>query len=155
MLAYRMCENAYANTLKASGLLGRWNSKGNEVLYCCNDAALAYLENMIRRSGIGFSNLFSLMTIEYPDKLSMLLLREGDPMLTAGWNDKTSYKVSQSIGDEWYTYNKACILKVPSVLIPQSYNIVFNTKHPDFTQVKLISVSPFIPDARLETIVKK
>ena len=155
MLAYRMCENAFADNLKVSGHPGRWNSKGNEVLYCCNDASLAYLENMIRRAGIGFSNLFSLMTIEYPDSLSVEYLQLGNPKLLKGWDNRTSYTVSQAIGDAWYSANTACILKVPSVLIPQSYNIVFNTKHPEFVKVKLIDVSPIIPDVRMEEIVKK
>ena len=149
-----MYESAYAANLKASGFPGRWNSKGNEEIYCCNDASFAYLENMIRRSGICFSNLFSLMTIDYPNVLSILWLQAGDQKPEAGWKHKTSYSVSQPIGDAWYAANKACIIKVPSVLIPQSFNIVFNTKHPDFKRVKLINVAQFIPNERFEVPVK-
>jgi RES domain-containing protein len=155
MLAYRMCENAYAKTLTASGFPARWNSKGNEVLYCSNDAALTCFENMLRRGGLGFANLYSLMTIEYPDNISIEWLQPGDPKLLPGWDDKTSYKVSQPIGDTWYTGNLSCILKVPSVVLPEAYNIVFNTKHPEFKKVKLLKAQLFLPDGRLEDILKK
>lgn len=46
------------------------------------------------------------------------------------------------------------MLKVPSVL-PENHNIIINTTHPDFKNVKLIDVLDYEPDERLEKILKK
>ncbi len=42
------------------------------------------------------------------------------------------------------------ILRVPSAVIPQEYNYIINTRHPDFlTKVKLLRIEDYFWDERL------
>jgi RES domain-containing protein len=44
---------------------------------------------------------------------------------------------------------KTMLLKVPSTIIEQEYNVLLNPLHPAFLQVRLLAIDPFGFDARL------
>jgi RES domain-containing protein len=71
MLIYRIVHKIYSGTLFASGIQGRWNSAGNKVLYAAESIPLAFLENMVRRQGVGFNSDFQIMFISVPDPVSV------------------------------------------------------------------------------------
>ena len=137
----------------ASGMEGRWNSKGNKVLYCAESIALAFLENMIRRQGVGFNDDFKTMFIEIPSKSTTSNIYIED--LEAGWRDFNNYPKCQALGDKWYDERKNLLLKVPSAVLPEAYNFVIHTEHPDYKKVKIIEVTNLVPDPRIEDILKK
>lgn len=153
MLVYRIVHKKYANSLFASGMEGRWNSKGNKVLYCAESIPLAFLENMIRRQGVGFNDDFKIMFIEIPAKAATTSLSIAD--LEEGWRDFNNYPTCQSAGDKWYDERKNLLLKVPSAVLPESFNFVINTEHPDYKKVKIVDVTKLVPDKRIEDILKK
>ena len=153
MLVYRIVQKKYSDTLFASGIEGRWNSKGNKVLYCSESIALAFLENMVRRQGIGFNMSFKIMIIKVPSKLRITLIDTGD--LSKGWRDSKNYLLCQSQGDAWYRNCKTLLLKAPSAVLPESFNYVINTEHTDYKKVKLIETTDLIPDERIEKILKR
>lgn len=152
MLVFRIAHKKYAENLSVSGLSGRWNSNGKLVLYTSENISLALLENMVYRVGTGFNNDFKIMVIEVPDAS----LEEIDPKkLPKNWREIESYSVSQEIGDSWYDQQKSLLLKIPSSVLPENFNIVINTTHMDFKKVKLLDVVDYEPDERLEKILKK
>jgi RES domain-containing protein len=153
MLVYRIVHKKYSTSLFASGMEGRWNSKGNKVLYCAESIALAFLENMIRRQGVGFNEDFKTMFIEIPSKTTTSNIYIEN--LEAGWRDFNNYPRCQALGDKWYDERKNLLLKVPSAVLPEAYNFVINTKHPDYKKVKIIEVTNLVPDPRIEDILKK
>lgn len=153
MLVYRIVHKNYSDTLSASGMAGRWNSKGNKVIYCSQSIALAFLENMIRRQGVGFNNNFKIMFIQIPDETEITTVNETN--LDKDWRNFNNYSSCQSVGDLWFTKGANLLLKVPSAVLPEEYNYVINTWHKDYKKVKLIEVSNLFPDARIEEILKK
>ncbi|HUZ60363.1 MAG TPA: RES family NAD+ phosphorylase [Hanamia sp.] len=153
MLVYRIVQKKYSKTLFVSGMEGRWNSKGNKVLYCAESIAVAFLENMIRRQGVGFNDDFKIMIIEIPTKAGITFFNVED--LEPGWRNSDNYSKCQKAGDEWYIACKNLLLKVPSAVLPESYNYVINTEHPEYKKVKLIEVTNLVPDERIEEILKK
>jgi RES domain-containing protein len=153
MLAYRIVFKKYSKKLIAPGIPGRWNGNGRKVIYCAESVALAFLENMIRRQGVGFNQDFKTMILEIPDDLKMDTVRPDK--LPAGWRGFTDYSVCQAIGNTWYDAGSIPILKVPSAVLPESFNYVINSLHPGFKKIKLIQVTTFIPDERIETLLKK
>jgi RES domain-containing protein len=52
-------------------------------------------------------------------------------------------------GDAWLAEARSAVLRVPSVLVPHSWNVLFNPNHPDATGALLRSVEPFGFDPRL------
>ena len=152
MLVYRIVHKKYSQTLFASGLPGRWNSKGNKVLYCAESISLAFLENLIRRKGLGFNDDFKIMFIEVPAKTKLTIIIPDDP--DEGWRDFDNYSKCQVAGDKWYDENMSLLLKTPSAVLPEAFNYVINTLHSDFRKVKLLEVTDLIPDERIEEILK-
>lgn len=153
MLAYRITLKQYCNKLFAPGIAGRWNEAGRKVIYCAESIALAFLENMVRRQGVGFNDDFKTMILEIPDDLKIQIVTADD--LPDGWRKFTDYSKCQPIGNSWYDAGAIPILKVPSAVLPESFNYVINSLHPDFKKIKLAKVTDFIPDERIEKLLKK
>ena len=152
MLVYRIVHKLYSKNLIASGAGGRWNSSGNKVVYAAESIALAFLENMIRRQGIGFNLDFKIMIIDIPATASITEIKEN--ALESGWRNFNDYSKCDVLGDQWYNESKALILKIPSAVLPGSFNFVMNTLHPDFDKIKLAGVTDLVPDERIEEILK-
>jgi len=151
MLVYRIVHSKYSNDLYASGMKGRWNGSGRKVIYTGESIAIALLENMVRRQGVGFNNDFKTMLIEIPDgtaisKIDIATLKDG-------WR-KNNDSQCQYLGDLWYDSGKTMILKVPSAILPQASNYILNSTHPDYGTVKIIAVTDLAPDERIEDILK-
>ena len=153
MLIFRITPKKYSRSLVAPGLPGRWNGAGRKVIYAAESIPLAFMENMIRRKGLGFNDLFAIMLIDVPDKLT---ISETDlKKLPKNWRDYKDYSRCQAIGNNWYDTGSTAILKVPSAILPSGFNYVLNTTHPDFKKIRLAGTSPLIPDERIEDLLKK
>ena len=152
MLAYRIVHKSHGKSLIASGLPGRWNSVGNKVVYCAESVALAMLENMVRRQGVGFNTDFCTMVLEIPGSLNIQVVKANE--LEAGWRNIRDYTKCQPIGNAWYNEKLYPVLKVPSAVLPESANFVLNTTHKDFKKVKVLHVAGLVPDTRIEEILK-
>lgn len=130
MLVYRIVHHLYSNNLNASGLKGRWNSAGKEVIYAAESIPLAFLENLVRRQGVGFNKDFKTMIIDIPASIKVATIELVD--LPVGWRNFNNYAACQTLGDEWYNKAKNLVLKVPSAVLPEAYNYVINTSLPEF-----------------------
>ncbi len=153
MLAYRITLKQYSNKFFAPGLAGRWNGSGRKVIYCAESIPLAFLENMVRRQGVGFNDDFKIMILEIPDNLKIQTILTGD--LPAGWRQFTDYSKCQPIGNAWYDEGILPLMKVPSAVLPESFNYVINSTHPGFNDIKLVKVTDLFPDERIEELLKK
>ncbi|HEY2650146.1 MAG TPA: RES family NAD+ phosphorylase [Puia sp.] len=153
MLVYRIVHKLYSKKIIAPGFAGRWNGSGRKVVYCAESIALAFLENMIRRQGIGFNQDFKTMILEIPESLKIQSVLFKD--LPNGWRKFNDYSKSQPIGNSWYDEGIFPILKVPSAVLPESYNYVLNATHPDCRKIKLLKTTDLIPDERIEDLLKK
>lgn len=152
MLAFRIAHYKYAHSLSVSGFEGRWNSKGKLVLYASENIAASLLENIIYRTGTGFNNDYKIMVIYHPEEHIEQIITSNLPQ---DWRSMESYDQLQKIGNSWYDEQRSLCLKVPSSILPDNYNIIFNTTHPEFKNVKLIDVLDYEPDERLEKLLKK
>ncbi|WHF52105.1 RES family NAD+ phosphorylase [Chryseobacterium gotjawalense] len=152
MLVFRIAHKKYAENLSVSGLSGRWNSNGKLVLYTSENISLALLENMVYRCGTGFNHDYKIMIIEISSKSMEQIDAK---KLPKNWRGTEFYSELQNRGDFWYDRRTTLMLKVPSSVLPENHNIIINTTHPDFKNVKLIDVLDYEPDERLEKILKK
>ncbi len=153
MLVYRIVHRIHSKQLFASGIKGRWNSMGKKVLYAAESIPLAFLENMVRRQGVGFNTDFHIMIIEIPDKTSIATIDVST--LAEGWRHVNDYSICQPLGDTWYDAAKTLVLKVPSAILPESFNYVMNTEHKDFGSIKLVATTDLVPNERIEDILKR
>ncbi|MCD8540431.1 MAG: RES family NAD+ phosphorylase [Leadbetterella sp.] len=153
MLVYRIVHKKYADSLFASGMEGRWNSEGRKVLYTSGSISLAYLETLHHRRGLGFNNDFRIMVIYLPSHASFQDIASSQ--LPAGWRSFRNYEFSQHIGDDWFNRAEHLCLRVPSAVVPENQNVVINTLHKDYKKVTLAETLDFLPDGRLEEVIKR
>ncbi len=153
MLVYRITHKNYSKNLFASGIKGRWNSSGKMVIYCDESIPLAFLENMVRRQGVGFNEDFKIMIIEIPDDLAITTITVSQ--LKEGWRDFRDYSLCQLEGDKWYNEGKTALLKIPSAVLQECFNYVINTEHMDYKKINLVETANLIPDKRIEDILKR
>ena len=153
MLLYRITHKKFSAQLYVSGMEGRWNRAGNKVIYCAESIALAFLENMIRRQGVGFNTDFKIMIIQVPDTLKFTVVNPKN--LRPGWRDFNDYSQCQLLGDKWFQERHTAVLQVPSAVLPENNNYVFDTEHKDYKLIQLIQTVDLVHDERIEDIVKR
>lgn len=146
MLVYRIVREKFSYDLSASGFRNRWNEDGQHVIYTSDSRSLACLENLVHRSHSGSNGLFRLMVISVPDNLAISCITEDQ--LPKDWKGEFCEECLQ-IGSRWYIKNESPILKVPTTIIPDEWNYVLNTKHPDFEKITLERTEEFDFDERL------
>ena len=154
MLLYRITHTKYATgELYASGRSGRFNSEGRKVIYTAGSISLALLENMVHSKGEGLEDLFRTLVIYAPEDIDVTAIAKKD--LPAGWNSDHSYCHTQPIGDAWFDNATTAILRVPSAIVPQEYNYILNTEHPDFKKIITVDVLPLYADSRIDELITK
>lgn len=147
MEVFRITKAKFADQLYAPGMEGRWNQRGEEVIYTASSRSLACLENLAHKGGRGGIETFRTMVIYVPERLAIQHINLRN--LQTGWNQITLHKQCQQIGSDWYVAKDTPVLKVPSAVIPDEFNYVLNARHPEFKEIKLIAVLPFAFDKRL------
>ncbi|MCB0819612.1 MAG: RES family NAD+ phosphorylase [Bacteroidetes bacterium] len=146
---FKIAEAKFAFSLNASGKANRWNKPGEFVIYASQSRALATLEMVARRSMIMPGKLdYKMMVIQVEDSASVQEISQAQ--LPASWNALSKYPTLQELGSGWYQSQNTLLLKVPSAIIPEEFNFVINTLHPEFeSRLKLIQTSDYFWDQRL------
>lgn len=148
MLVYRICLAKYADDLFASGYRARWNYRDQFVIYTAATRALACLENVVHRSGEGLTDQFRVLIIEIPDDL---LIEEITPaQLPQQWEQASRYAQCQPLGDAWYRRRSSAVLRVPSSIVPQEFNYILHSRHPDFKRIRIVAREEFRFDSRIK-----
>ena len=118
---------------------GRWNSPGRALVYTTAEAALTVLEVRVH---------LDLPPELLPDDYVLLTLEEPDALLEQG-PSLTEPQACRVFGDQWLIEQRSALLQVPSVIVPESANVLLNPAHPDALAVQMIHQRPFSFDARL------
>ena len=72
-----------------------------------------------------------------------------DPAKLVGWDAEPAGKVSLDWGSLWATGKSSLLAKVPSIIVPEEWNVLINPAHPDFVSVKATKVRKWLYDMRL------
>jgi len=137
-------------TLDGSGGLfvsGRWHSKGRPVVYCSENPATALLEILVHMEidSEDRPENFQLLKIAVPDLLSVAIQDVSE--LGSDWaNDVWA---TQAVGDAWVALRRSALLRVPSVLVPETWNVLINPAHPDARLLRIETIYQHPFDVRL------
>lgn len=148
MRVFRLSKRKYSSKLDGKGAAkygNRWNSKGVEILYTAGSRALALVEVAVHLPLATLPKDFMMMTVEIPPPVSIETLDLGQ--LPEGWSSIPT--ATQQIGDQFIESERACVLKVPSAVVPGDFNYLINPDHAEFTQVEIVEVVDFHFDKRL------
>jgi RES domain-containing protein len=139
MIAWRISRAAFADLSGTGARLygGRWNSPGRALIYAAETAALAVLEVRVH---------LDLTPDLLPDDYVLTGIAIDGPDIEAL---DTLPEAPQAIGDEWLAEARSPVLRVPSFIVPESFNLLINPAHPQAAGLKVASQRPFRFDARL------
>ncbi len=90
-------------------------------------------------------NNFRLIQIQGPEGLSMTTVLPEE--LSENWPD--DLVATQRVGDRWLATRRSLLLRVPCVLIPETWNVVINPLHPEATLLKISAGYEHAFDLRL------
>jgi RES domain-containing protein len=126
---------------------GRWNAKGTPMVYTSATlslAALEYLVNVGREDVPG--DLVSIWA-DVPAAVSRRELAIKD--LPARWRAYPAPEKLAAIGTGWAASLETAVLIVPSAVIPEEKNWLWNPRHPDTRRIAIGKKAPFSFDPRL------
>ncbi|MEO1010653.1 MAG: RES family NAD+ phosphorylase [Bacteroidota bacterium] len=148
MDVYRISSEKYAKNLSASGAPNRWNRENQYVIYTASSRSLATLEMVAHRNAIMGGLRYQMMVIRLPERKGFIKTLSLES-LPKNWQTLKKFSLTQNYGSAWYLNLESVVLAVPSALIPQEFNFIVNTKHPDFSEVELVSAEKYDWDKRL------
>jgi len=62
---------------------------------------------------------------------------------------------TRQIGDVWAEEGRSLALRVPSVVLPHSFNFLINPNHPAYNSGRVQSVGPFQYDQRITALIEQ
>ena len=130
-----------AGGLRASG---RWHHRGKRIVYCAPNPATALLEILVHAE-IDIQDIpvtIRYLEIEAPDSIALESL---DISAGAGWQTEKSRRA----GDEWLSSKRSALLRVPSVIVPATWNVLINPAHLESAHIRIVHTHRHAFDRRL------
>ncbi len=150
MKVYRWIKEKYKDDLTGKGAEkagGRWNSKGQAMLYTSESRSLCTAEIAVHTPLGNIPLDYFLITIEIPDTIDINELEIVD--LPIDWKAIPHSNSTQLIGDKFLEDGKYLLMKVPSVVVQGDFNFLINPAHKLFSKISIFKTEQFEFDERL------
>lgn len=142
MKIFRMHRSVRApsNYLGAMDAGGRWNSIGTPMLYTAQYLSLACVEVLVHLDKSDLPRDYAWSHADVSDELEQLSV-----------SDLSHVSSCQLAGDRWVRESGQLAIRVPSVVIPEEFNILLNPTHAHYGSVQWTVPRLFRFDPRLFT----
>ena len=150
MFVYRIAKKEHATLDGMGGMFGpgRWHEKGNLVIYTSEHASLAAWEKIVHVASFeNLPNNLLLFKIEIPDRIEIQSIPQ--KVLVKDWDCFPFSSETANYGTSFLRKKEHLALKIPSIIIPDEYNVILNPLHPDIQACKVINTTQFIFDMRI------
>lgn len=143
MTLWRISQHADLSGVGGLYAGGRWHSRGQRVVYLADHPASCLLEMLVQGARLG----------AVPETYQWLRIDSADvPIadvsgLPYRWRDESG--ATRAVGDAWLRSAATALLRVPSVIVPESSNYLLNPAHSDAARCQLSSAIRFPLDPRL------
>ena len=149
---WRISKRKYADTAfsgeGARRVGGRWNSRGQGMVYTSGTLSLAALEVFVHMEVEDVATMLAWIRVDVPIDVKIEYLEVAQ--LPPDWRNIPAPAVLATImGDRWFRSGSTAILAVPSVVIPMEFNYLINPSHPDFVKLRVKLPQPSELDPRL------
>jgi len=138
MIVYRIAKTKHIHDLSGSGARvygGRWNDKGIAIIYTSESRALATVEYLVHVPLSIVPSHISIASIKIPDGVTPKEISISD--LPASWRDYPPPSELARLGTHWALTNDTLLLRVPSAVVGQEFNILINPSHRDMRHVTI------------------
>lgn len=86
---------------------------------------------------------------EIPDAIWGNAHTESASTLPVGWEAEPAGRTIIRIGTDWARSGRSALLIVPSVIVPEEFNVLINPRHPDSNRISAVKVRKWLYDPRL------
>jgi RES domain-containing protein len=122
------------------GFSARWHIEGRLIVYLADSPAGAMLERIVHMMDVDIDvdgdgilpRFYQLLKVSVPDELAMKPLNTLAP---TDW--KQHPELTRTIGDAWLASLETPLARVPSAIVPHTWNYLLNPEHPDAKQVQI------------------
>lgn len=147
MILWRIGDHSALDGAGALSLSGRWHTAGQRIVYCAPNPATALLEVLVHAE-IDIDDVpvnFRYLEIEAPDALAAEDLDTS--ALADSW--RTDLLATRRAGDRWLQSSRTPLLRVPSAVVPATWNVLINPRRPDAAQIRVVRTLSHGLDPRL------
>jgi RES domain-containing protein len=126
---------------------GRWHTRGRRIVYCAPNPAAALLEILVHAE-IDIEDIpvsLRYLEIEAPDSTGADTVDAAT--LPANWH--ANPEETRRAGDEWLRSGRTALLRVPSVIVPMTWNVLVNPRHSDSHRIRIVRTYEHGIDRRL------
>ena len=125
---------------------GRWHHPGKPIVYLTESPSAALLEVCVHTSANDVPPEFTLLKIEGPET-DVNDIKPKD--LPEDW--RIRLEVTRDLGTAWLRKNEGALLQVPSAIVPETANFLFNPMHADAAKFRITDEFRYPFDVRLKT----
>ncbi len=147
MIVWRISNHADLHGI--GGLRGsaRWHTRGHPIVYLAETPSAAMLEILVHLEieEDDLPTTYKLLKVE----VDSAILFHTVELVTLPKDWRIQPLVTRSIGDEWLTKGNTALLRIPSAIMPETWNWLLNPRHSDAVRISILSVSTHHYDARL------
>lgn len=125
---------------------GRWNTAGEPIVYLAASPPGALIEVLVHLEldEDEMPPAYTLLRVSVPDELRIPALR-----VPAGDVWKADVALTRGIGDAWLKAKRSALARVPSVILPDTFNYLLNPLHKDAARIVIAEVQRAGLDPRL------
>jgi len=145
MLLWRISRHRDLNGIGGLKVIGRWHYPGQPVVYLSESPASALLEVCVHTSANDVPPGFTLLKVEGPE-FEIATVEAND--LPDGW--QATFDVTRDLGTQWLRKSEAVLLRIPSAIVPQTANFLFNPLHLDARKFHIVEVLTYPFDVRIK-----
>ena len=150
MQVFRIAKTHYIRDLSGKGAMlngGRWNQKGIPLIYTAENRALATLECVVHVPLSIVPKNLSIASYEVPDDIVSEEILIND--LPKNWRAYPAPAKLAELGSEWALSKRSLLLRVPSVIVADQFNLLINPEHPEITKVTISRIERYFLNRRL------
>jgi RES domain-containing protein len=124
----------------------RWHTAGRRIVYLAESPAGALIESLVH---------IELNQRSWPDyyDLMKIVASESIQVETISATTERKWKefplMTRDLGDEWIRSRRTALARVPSAIMPNTWNILLNPEHADAPQITVAQVTRAEFDQRL------
>jgi RES domain-containing protein len=147
MILWRISNYADLLGIGAMEASARWHSAGRPLVYLAESPSSALLEILVH---------LEAEEDDRPDSYQLLKIEVADDVATESvslrslppdWRGDEA--VTRAIGNDWLERGDTALLRVPSVITPETYNWLLNPRHADARRAAVVRIDRPLYDSRL------
>lgn len=145
MVLWRISRHRDLSGIGGLRAAGRWHYAGHPIVYLAETPASALLEVCVHTSANDVPPEFTLLKIEGPD-IEVPSINANS--LYEDW--RTRLELTRDLGANWLEKNESVLLRVPSAIVPETMNCLFNPAHRQAAEFRVVETIAYPFDARLK-----